>query len=205
MISPEILLRAYAQGHFPMGMDDGRVDWFSPHERGVLPLDEFHLPHGLKRSLRRRPFSLRLNTAFDEVINGCARRLETWITPGIRRSYLHLHRLGFAHSVEAWDEGLLCGGLYGVGLNGAFFGESMFHRKTDASKIALYALVRLLSKHRFVLLDTQWRTPHLAQFGVRSIPRVTYLRLLQEALRVETIPLTEGEASLDWIYSPDKK
>ncbi len=184
-IPPHVLLGAYTEGVFPMA-DDGEILWFSPVNRGLIPLDDgFHIPHGLKRSLRKRPFEVRIDTAFREVIEGCSTREETWIDPVIVESYCQLHELGFAHSVECWDEGGLQGGLYGVALERVFFGESMFSRKTDASKIALVALVGWLREREFLLLDTQWMTEHLRQFGGREVPREEYLRMLEVALRGE--------------------
>lgn len=167
---------------FPMA-HDGEIHWFSPEMRGVIPLDEgFHVPHGLKRALRRRPYEVRRDTAFREVMLGCADREETWIDPVILESYCRLHELGFAHSVECWDADGMQGGLYGVELPGVFFGESMFSRRTDASKIALVALVEDLRGRGCRLLDTQWMTPHLRTFGGREVPRDGYLALLREAL-----------------------
>lgn len=168
-----------------MAMEDGEIGWFSPDPRGVIPLEGFHLPHGLKRLLRRHPFEIRINTAFAHVLEGCASREETWIDPTIHRSYTRLHELGFAHSVEAWREGNLVGGLYGVSLGGAFFGESMFHRESGASKVALHALVERLRARHFTLLDIQWTTPHLLGFGAREIPRSDYLHQLAEAIRLD--------------------
>lgn len=178
-----MLLEAYARGVFPMA-DDGEILWFSPERRGIIPLDErFHISHGLARTLRRKPFEIRWNTAFREVVTGCADREETWIDDVILDSYCELHRLGWAHSVECWDDDGLQGGLYGVSLPGAFFGESMFSRKTDASKVALVALVERLRAAEFELLDTQWITDHLRQFGAYEIPREKYHRVLAKALR----------------------
>ena len=185
VIEPEILLNAYARGIFPMGMPEGDIAWFSPDLRGVLPLEGFHLPHGLARTLKKNPFEVRCNTAFEAVMRACAEREETWIDEEIVRSYVELHRLGFAHSVETWREGELAGGLYGVSLGGAFFGESMFHRETDASKVALHALVERLRQRRFALLDLQWVTPHLATFGAIEIPRHEYLKQLRAALTLD--------------------
>lgn len=185
VIAPELLLNAYAQGVFPMGMPEGDLAWFSPDLRGVLPLEAFHLPHGLARTLKKNRFELRCNTAFEEVMRACAEREETWIDDEILCSYTELHRLGFAHSVEAWCEGTLAGGLYGVALGGAFFGESMFHRETDASKVALCALVDRMKERGFVLLDLQWVTPHLANFGAIEIPRREYLKQLRAALKLK--------------------
>ena len=163
--------------------EDGRIAWFSPQKRGLIPLDgAFHIPHGLKRALRKRLFEVRIDTAFAEVVKGCAEREETWIDGTIRASYQALHDLGYAHSVECWDADGLQGGLYGVALGRAFFGESMFSRKTDASKIALVHLVDWLRGRGFVLLDTQWMTGHLRTFGGMEVPRATYLRLLARAL-----------------------
>jgi len=184
IIPPEVLLNAYAQGVFPMA-DAGEIAWYRPQTRGLIPLDErFHIPHGLQRALKRRPFELRCNTAFRDVMLACAERQTTWIDGVIVASYDWLHRLGFAHSVECWDEQGLQGGLYGVALRGAFFGESMFSRKTDASKIALVELVTRLRLGGVVLLDTQWMTPHLRQFGGYELPRKQYERALAAALEV---------------------
>lgn len=182
IIPPEILLEAYAQGVFPMA-EDGEILWFSPERRGLIPLDDrFHIPHGLAKSLKRQPFEVRWNTAFREVMLGCASREETWIDEVILDSYCALHAAGHAHSVECWDAEGLQGGLYGVALPGVFFGESMFSRKTDASKIALVALVGRLRETGFSVLDTQWMTEHLKQFGGYELPRKAYLAALQKAL-----------------------
>ena len=182
IIPPEILLEAYAQGVFPMA-EDGEILWFSPERRGLIPLDErFHIPHGLAKSLKRKPFEIRWDTAFREVMLGCAAREETWIDEVILDSYCALHVAGHAHSVECWDADGLQGGLYGVALPGVFFGESMFSRKTDASKIALVALVERLREREFSLLDTQWMTSHLHQFGGYELSRKAYLAALRKAL-----------------------
>ncbi len=186
IIPAEILLRAYASGMFPMGMPGRRVGWFSPDPRGILPLEDFHIPHGLKRTLRDNPFEIRVNHAFEQTVRGCSHREETWIDETILFSYLNLHHLGFAHSVEAWRENKLVGGLYGVALGGAFFGESMFHVETDASKVALVALVQRMRARAFLLLDIQWTTPHLEKFGAVSIPREDYLSRLAEAMERST-------------------
>lgn len=181
-IPPEVLLNAYAQGVFPMA-EDGELMWFSPVQRGVIPLDDrFHVPKGLRRVLRKNPFEIRRDTAFQEVIRACAERDETWIDEAIVASYVRLFELGFAHSIECWDEDGLQGGLYGVALGRAFFGESMFSRKTDGSKVALVALVQWLREQEFQLLDTQWMTDHLRQFGGHEVPRAIYLESLGEAL-----------------------
>ena len=181
-IPPEILLEAYTRGVFPMA-EEGEILWFSPERRGLIPLDDrFHIPHGLAKSMKRKPFEIRWDSAFREVMLGCAEREETWIDAVILESYCHLHALGHAHSVECWDADGLQGGLYGVELPGAFFGESMFSRKTDASKIALVALVTRLREQGVTLLDTQWMTSHLIQFGGFEITRRTYLVALEKAL-----------------------
>ena len=165
-----------------MALENGEIAWFSPDPRGIIPLDAFHLPHGLRRILKKSVFELKIDTAFEEVVRACAEREETWISEQIIQSYLNLHDLGYAHSIEAWSDGELAGGLYGVSLQGAFFGESMFHRKTDASKVALAGLVGRLQRRGFALLDTQYITPHLRTFGAVEISRRQYLRLLNQAL-----------------------
>jgi leucyl/phenylalanyl-tRNA--protein transferase len=197
IIPSAILLEAYAQGAFPMA-EDGEIYWFSPERRGLIPLDgRFHIPHGLARSLKRRPYEIRWNTAFREVMLGCAAREETWIDEGILESFCALHDQGWAHSVECWDSEGLQGGLYGVEMPGVFFGESMFSRKTDASKIALVALVGKLREKEFSLLDTQWMTPHLQQFGGYEMPRSGYLRALQQALRAGSPRLEPSDGDTD--------
>jgi leucyl/phenylalanyl-tRNA---protein transferase len=186
IISPELLLEAYAQGVFPMA-ESGKILWFSPEHRGIIPLDtRFHIPHGLMKSLKRKPFEIRWDTAFREVMLGCAARDETWIDPIILESYCKLHELGHAHSVECWDSEGLQGGLYGVALPGVFFGESMFSRKTDASKIALVNLVERLRERSFTLLDTQWMTQHLSQFGGYELAREDYQALLEITIASHT-------------------
>ena len=175
MISADLLLHAYRNAVFPMASPDGEIAWFSPDPRAVIPLDGgFRVPHGLRRALKKGAFEIRVDTAFEAVMRQCAAREETWINEEIIASYVGLHRLGHAHSVEAWLEGRLAGGLYGVTLGGAFFGESMYHEVTDASKVALHALVMRLRARGFELLDTQWLTPHLETFGAREIPRADY-------------------------------
>ena len=165
-----------------MAMNDDSIEWFSPDPRAVLPLEDFHVPHALRRLLRRKPFEITINKAFSAVIQACAERENTWINREIIDSYTRLHELGHAHSVEAWKENTLAGGLYGVAVGGAFFGESMFHRVTDASKVALVALVEHLRENKFAMLDTQWNTPHLQQFGAIEIPRERYLKMLRRAV-----------------------
>lgn len=180
-----MLLHAYANGIFPMAVNRrGDIRWFSPDPRAIIPLDEkFHIPHGLRRTLKKNPFTITVDRDFEGVIRACAAAHgETWISKEIIRAYTQIHQDGFAHSVEVRRGDELVGGLYGVHLGGAFFGESMFHRATDASKVALVALVERLRAGGFSLLDTQWTTPHLEQFGTLEIPREEYLLLLRHAV-----------------------
>jgi leucyl/phenylalanyl-tRNA---protein transferase len=181
MIAAEVLLQGYRLGVFPMAMEDGSIEWFSPDPRGILPLEEFHVPHALERTIRKNVFEVRINSCFTEVMRRCATREDTWINEEIIKSYTRLYELGHAHSVETWADGKLAGGLYGVSAGGAFFGESMFHEVTDASKVALCALVDRLRAQRFILLDTQWLTPHLRRFGGIEITRRQYMHLLTRA------------------------
>ena len=178
-----VLRAAYVDGWFPMGERGTRlIEWFSPDPRGILPLTAFHVPARLGRTLRAGRFEIRVDTAFAEVMARCAERDDTWISDVITETYTALHLAGEAHSVECWREGRLAGGLYGVALGGAFFGESMFHVETDASKVALAALVDRLRTRGYALLDLQWVTPHLVQFGAAEIRRGHYLQLLRTAL-----------------------
>jgi leucyl/phenylalanyl-tRNA--protein transferase len=192
-LTPDILLKAYAAGIFPMAesADDKELFWVDPERRGILPLDAFHVSRRLGRALRRGTFAVSADTAFAAVIRGCAEASETrpstWINDEIVRLYTALFERGAAHSVECWRDGELVGGLYGVSLGAAFFGESMFSRVSDASKVALVHLVARLRQGGFRLLDTQFLTPHLAQFGVIEISRARYHRLLAEALRYRAV------------------
>lgn len=186
-LEPGTLLAAYRTGLFPMPIaPDEPMGWFSPLERGVLPLDGLRVSKSLRRSCR--DFEIRVDTAFDEVVDGCAdpSRDGGWIDHEIRAAYGRLHTLGWAHSVEAWQDGVLVGGLYGVATGGLFAGESMFHRVRDASKVALVALVDLLRDQHADrrLLDVQWQTPHLASLGVVALPRPEYLARLRRTLDV---------------------
>ncbi|MEC7224803.1 MAG: leucyl/phenylalanyl-tRNA--protein transferase [Verrucomicrobiota bacterium] len=183
-INPDFLLQAYRMGIFPMAMEQGEIGWFSPDPRGVIPLDTFHQTKSLKRVVSSGKFEIRINSSFSEVIDGCAEREETWIDETVRESYITLSSGGYAHSVETWFKGELVGGLYGVSIGGAFFGESMFSRETNASKVALVALVEHLRKRKFILLDTQWTTPHLRQFGAVDIPKNEYMKQLNEAIKL---------------------
>jgi len=192
-LTPEILLRAYAEGLFPMAerRGDPTLYWVSPEKRGIIPLDSFHVPHRLARTARSGSFIVTAALAFVEVMLACAApgpdRPETWINDEILRLYTALHAGGHGHSIECWQDGELAGGLYGVRLGAAFFGESMFSRRRDASKVALVALVEGLRRGGFVLLDTQFVTGHLAQFGAIEIPRAQYLAKLADALNREAL------------------
>jgi leucyl/phenylalanyl-tRNA---protein transferase len=192
VIPSDLLISAYATGWFPMAV--GReIQWFSPDPRGIVPLDALHVPHRLARVLRQGKFRIEIDTAFEEVMRACAASDRdpddpgTWISEEIIASYMALYTQGIAHSVEAWRGDRLAGGLYGVALRGAFFGESMFHRETDASKVAFVALVERLRARGYLLLDTQWVTPHLEQFGAVEIRRYEYLRLLERSLSRDCI------------------
>ena len=189
MIPSRLLVAAYASGWFPMATD-GEIRWYSPDPRGILPLDGVHIPRRLARVARQGRFRVEIDRAFPDVIRACADDRDptdpgTWISDEIVESYTALHEQGMAHSVETWLGDRLVGGLYGVALRGAFFGESMFHHETDASKVALVALVERLRARGYVLLDTQWVTPHLEQFGAVEIPRADYLELLEQSLQVD--------------------
>jgi leucyl/phenylalanyl-tRNA--protein transferase len=192
-LTPELLLGAYAQGLFPMAerRDSDELYWVSPEKRGVIPLENFHVPHRLARTVRAGHFTVTADRAFAEVMRGCAEaadgREESWINDEIVRLYTALFTGGHAHSVECWQDGALIGGLYGVTLGAAFFGESMFSRARDASKVALVHLVTALNRGGFRLLDTQFLTAHLARFGAVEIARARYLELLNEALRHQAI------------------
>lgn len=190
-LDPEILLRAYASGVFPMAetADDPDIFWVRPQVRGIIPLDAFHVPSSLAKTIRKIVFEIRFDTAFTEVMKGCAEevadRRSTWINQTILMAYTALFRRGHCHSVEAWQDGELVGGLYGVSLGTAFFGESMFSRRTDASKVCLVHLVERLKTSGFTLLDTQYTTEHLKRFGAIDVPRRKYEKLLAAALQGE--------------------
>lgn len=185
MIPPESLLEFYRKGVFPMAGPDG-LRLFSPDPRGILPLEAFHIPHGTRRAWKEKAWEWRVDSCFPEVLLACSEREETWIDETIFCSYVSLHQAGHAHSIEIWADGELAGGLYGVRIGAAFFGESMFHRVTNASKLALCYLVALLKKSGFLLLDIQWVTPHLSGFGAIEIPRADYHRMLARALKKKT-------------------
>jgi len=201
-LTPQILLRAYAEGLFPMAerRDDPTLYWVSPDMRGVLPLSDFHVPRRLARTVRSDRFTVTTDRAFADVLRGCAAaapgREESWINAEIMRLYTALAASGQAHSVECWQDGKLAGGLYGVQLGAAFFGESMFSRVTDASKVALVHLVARLIAGGFTLLDTQFLTAHLARFGAVEIPQAAYRKLLDDAIaRAAYFPASAGSAT----------
>lgn len=187
-ITPQVLLKAYACGIFPMAESatDPGLFWVEPEERGVLPLDSFHVPQSLQKFMRKNPFEIRVDHDFRAVIDACAAstadRPKTWINGRIRKLYSELHEAGHCHSVECWLDGEMVGGLYGVRLGGAFFGESMFSRRTNASKVALVHLVERMKAGGFVLLDTQFTTEHLRRFGAIDVPRAKYARMLEAAI-----------------------
>jgi leucyl/phenylalanyl-tRNA--protein transferase len=189
-----MLLVAYANGYFPMALDqnDPELYWFSPEQRGVLPIEAFNIPRGLKRVMKTHNFTLKVDTAFEEVIRACGTltptRRETWINEQIVALYTELHRMGHAHSVETWREGKLVGGLYGISLGGAFFGESMFSREPEASKVALVTLVEILKEAGYTLLDTQYVNEHLQQFGVEAVSKKRYKTKLEKALNASPNP-----------------
>lgn len=188
VLTPKILISAYSQGIFPMAHNDGHIYWYDPDPRTILPLDTFHISRSLARTVRKQKFEVRVNTAFEAVIKACAEpapdRETTWIDQNIITAYTQLHHLGFAHSVESWLNNTLVGGLYGVSLRGLFAGESMFSRQTDASKVALVHLVNRMKTKGLILLDVQFSTPHLEQFGIISIPREEYKNRLAQALEI---------------------
>ena len=217
-ITPEIVLRAYAAGIFPMAesADDPGIYWVEPRERGVIPIDTFHVGRRLARTVRSDVFEVRVDTDFDGIIDGCAApapdREKTWINTRIRRIYADLFDLGYCHTVEVYRDGQLVGGLYGVSLGAAFFGESMFHRERDASKVALVHLVARLRIAGYMLLDTQFVTEHLSQFGATEVSRREYKRLLGESLAYEArwdiLPIdrpVSGEEALAALAGPYRR
>ena len=189
IIDPALLINAYCHGIFPMAHQDGSIYWYDPDPRAIFPLDKLHISRRLARTIRRGYFDIRFNYDFYATIQACAEpdtgREDTWISPELIEVYMVLHRMGHAHSVEAWYEGTLVGGLYGVTVRGLFAGESMFSRQSDASKVALVYLVECLRERGYILLDTQFLTPHLARLGAIEIPRQEYKRRLAAALRVD--------------------
>ncbi len=203
-LTSDLLLKAYAAGVFPMAesRDTGDIFWVDPQRRGILPIDDMHVPRRLRRTIRRNVFDIRVDTAFEQVVRACAApneaRPETWISEPIVSAYTDLQSLGFAHSVECWQAGDLVGGLYGVSIGGAFFGESMFTRVRDASKVALVHLCARLLRGGFTLLDTQFITDHLEQFGPIEIPRADYHRRLETAIGIPArFPEELSDADMD--------
>lgn len=187
MLTPEMMLAGYARGIFPMAesRDEAHLHWVDPRRRGILPLDRFHISRSLSRSIRRKNYTIRTDSAFSDVVRSCASRPETWINAPLLSVYDRLHATGHAHALEVWQDGGLTGGVFGVTLGAAFFGESMFSTRTDASKIALAYLVDRLRQAGFTLFDAQFLTPHLASLGAIEIPRAAYHALLAAALARE--------------------
>jgi len=194
-LTPDLMLRAYASGIFPMAesQDDPELFWVDPQFRGVFELNNFHISRSLARRISREPFTIRTNTAFMDVIAGCAGREQTWINAQLLELYEQLHEMGHAHSQEVWEGDVLVGGVYGLTIGAAFFGESMFSHRTDASKIALAYLVDRLRQGGFALFDTQFITPHLESMGAVEIPRNAYHLLLEQALPLEADFLRQSE------------
>ena len=189
IIAPELLLEGYSQGIFPMAesRESRDVEWYSARLRGVIPMDQFHVSKNVKKLIRNGPYRCEVNRDFEGVMRSCASRNDTWINDLIVDSFTHLHELGFAHSVEIYNDDQMVGGLYGVALRGAFFGESMFQFEKETAKIALYHCHKLLQEGGFVLWDTQFHTKHLSQFGCIEIPGTEYAELLKDAMRVEAV------------------
>ena len=186
IIDSELLLNAYCNGLFPMADGrDGEIHWFSPEQRGIIPLTDLKISQSLRQTIRKKKFAIRIDSNFEATIRACAKRNDVWISETIIQSYLQLHRLGYAHSVECWNNETLVGGLYGVAIGGAFFGESMFSQMTDASKVALVYLVKRMNERGFVLLDTQYSNPHLLTLGCIEIPQLEYLQQLQHAIQLD--------------------
>jgi len=186
-LTPDLLVMAYRAGFFPMAESrEGPLAWFSPDPRAIIPLETFRISRSLRRAVQKGTFTIRVDSVFEQVMRACAEREETWISEEIIEAYTALYRLGFAHSVECWQGDRLAGGLYGVGIGAAFFGESMFSRTRDASKVALVHLVVRLRARGFLLLDTQFLTPHLERFGALEIPRSRYMALLTKAVTAVT-------------------
>ncbi len=184
-LDPRLLIQAYAQGIFPMAEPDGRISWYAPDPRAILEHSNLHVSRSLYTTIRKGIYEIRMDTAFEAVMRCCGARAETWINEAFIAAYTSLYYAGLAHSIEAWKDGRLAGGLYGVALCGAFMGESMFSHATDASKVCLVALVEHLKTRGYTLHDTQFLTPHLASLGVTEIPRREYERRLAEALQLD--------------------
>jgi leucyl/phenylalanyl-tRNA--protein transferase len=197
IIDSEFLLNAYCNGLFPMANGkDGEIHWFSPEQRGIIPLDGLKISRSLSQTIRKKLFAVRINTDFEATIRACAKRKDVWISETIIQSYLRLHHLGYAHSVECWNNETLVGGLYGVAIGGAFFGESMFSYMTDASKVALIYLVKRMNERGFVLLDTQYSNPHLLTLGCIEISHHKYIERLQKAIQLSCHFMDEHQWTL---------
>ncbi len=186
-LNPALVVDAYAQGIFPMADSLGQIRWYAPDPRAILEHANLHVSRSLRTTIRRGIYEVRMDTAFEPVIRACAARAETWINEEFIKTYTYLHLAGVTHSVEAWQDDRLMGGLYGVALGGAFMGESMFSYATDASKVCLVALVEHLKARGYVLHDTQFITPHLLTLGVTEVPRRVYEKRLKEALRLRCV------------------
>lgn len=186
ILTPEIVLLAYQHGYFPMAdEEDGNIYWHSPDPRAIVPLHDVPVSRSLRQAIKKGTFDVRINTACQRVIEACAQRSETWISEDIIDVYTTLHSLGYVYSVESWHNGELVGGLYGVSIGGAFFGESMFSVMSNASKVAFVALTEHLCQRNFILLDSQYINPHMESLGAREIPRGQFMRLLAKALQAE--------------------
>jgi leucyl/phenylalanyl-tRNA---protein transferase len=185
LLDPVLVVNAYTQGIFPMAGLDGNIHWYAPDPRAILEHENLHVSRSLRATIRKGIYEVRMDTAFEAVMRYCAAREETWINEAFIITYTRLHYAGLAHSVEAWHSGVLVGGLYGVSLGGAFMGESMFSRATDASKVCLVALVEHLKARGYMLHDTQFLTSHLATLGVTEVPRIVYEHRLRQALRLK--------------------
>lgn len=187
IITPELVLYAYRHGYFPMAEEDGSVYWHCPDPRAIIPLDAVKVSHSLKKIIAKNVFDLRVNTAFESVIRACSERDETWISEDIIAVYTQLHRMGYAHSVEAWLDGKLVGGLYGIAIGSAFFGESMFSNVSNASKVAYVHFTKRLQERGFTLLDSQYINPHMESLGAVLISKSRYYTLLKKALRQDCL------------------
>jgi leucyl/phenylalanyl-tRNA--protein transferase len=184
-LTPWLIRYAYEQGVFPMTMDDDTVEWFRPHQRALFPLSGIHISHSLQRTLNRREYEVRFDTSFEAVMRGCFRPDGNWISEDFVRVYSEIFRQGWAHCSEAWHEGELCGGVYGIALGSCFCAESMFHQRTDASKVALAALVGRCRESGFTIFDAQIMNPHLASLGAFEVPNEEYQEMLAAALRLK--------------------
>lgn len=196
VISPEFIVEAYTQGYFPMGKEgsDSDIEWYSATRRGIFPLDEFHIPKRVHRTIRSQGYYPEINRDFEGVIKGCASRKSTWINSTIHDTFVLLHKVGLAHSIEVWKDDEICGGLYGIALGGAFFAESVYQNRPECMKIALHYCHQTLLAHRFKLWDVQFLNPFLAQFGCKEISPANYKKLLDSALSADAIPLNKSDS-----------